>query len=103
MAIDRNSAGAKALSTGSSSLENRVGATGALAVQHAHARFHEAVSRGKLFSASMQAGASLGTSLTATAVTLTLYNPAASGFWLSLLEVGIAITTGLIAAGTSAL
>jgi hypothetical protein len=103
MSIDKNTAGPQALTTGSTSANQRAAATGELVSCEAHGRFHEAASRGKLFSASMQAGASLGTTLAAGAVTLTLYNPLNSGYWLSLIEVGIAITTGLTAASTSAL
>ena len=50
----------------------------------------------------MQAGASLGTALTSTAVTLTLYNPVNSGIWCVLLETTLGITTGLAAAGATA-
>ena len=63
---------------------------GALVVQEAYA---EAVSRGEVFTASMQAAAALGTALTATGVTLTLYNPVGSGVNLAILWVSLAITS----------
>lgn len=70
-------------------------------VQDAHARYHEAAAGRALFSASLQAGAALGTALTATAVTLTLYNPVGSGVNLSVIRGGVAITTA--PAGSAAL
>ena len=80
----------------------RLGRTGEQAVQMAHGGYYEPVSRGKVYHASMQAGASLGTALTATAVTLTLYNPATSGVNLSLMRVRVGVTT-FIAAGAGPL
>lgn len=65
----------------------------------AHGLYYEPVSRGNVYHASMQAGAALGTALTSTAVTLTLYNPLNSGVNLALIEVGVNITTYLAAAG----
>lgn len=82
-------------------LNVRLGKNGELIVGQGHARYHEAVSRGRCFHASMQAGASLGTALTATAVTLTLYNPVNSGVNLSLLRSSVAITTVPGGAGTA--
>lgn len=80
----------------------RSGITSEMIVGDAHARYYEAVSRGVVFGAAMQAGASLGTALTATAVTLTLYNPLGSKVNLVLLEVAMAITTMLAAPGAPA-
>ena len=77
----------------------RIGITGEAIVGDAHARYFEAVSRGTCFHAAMQAGASLGTALTSTAVTLTLYNPIGSKVNLVLLEVALAVTTMLAAPG----
>lgn len=79
----------------------RAAKTGEITVSDAHGRYHEAVSRGRCFHASMQAGASLGTALTGTAVTLTLYNPTSSGILVSLLETTVAITTDLAAAAAT--
>ena len=79
----------------------RVGRTAELIIGNGHGKYHEAVSRGKCFHASMQAGASLGTALTATAVTLTLYNPLNSGVLLALLHASVAITTVPGGAGTA--
>ena len=71
----------------------RAGSMGQLVVADAHGRYYEAASRGNLYAASMQAGAALGTALTATAVTLTLYNPLGSGVLVSLLSCSVAVTT----------
>lgn len=71
----------------------RIGAQAELIAQDAHGRYHEAALRGQLYSAAMQAGAALGTALTATAVTLTLYNPAGSGVNLSIIRGDCAITS----------
>lgn len=79
----------------------RIGAQAEIVAQDAHGRYHEAALRGQLYSAAMQAGAALGTALTATAVTLTLYNPAGSGVNLSIIRGDLAITTA--AAGSAAL
>jgi hypothetical protein len=62
-------------------------------VTQAHGRCHEAASRGALFAASLQAGTALGTALTATAVTFTLYNPAGSNVLLSIQNCAVGITT----------
>lgn len=75
--------------------------TGEIAISDAHGRYHEAVSRGRMYNASIQAGTSLGTVLTLTGVTLTLYNPLASGVLLSLVEVTVALTTDLAAAAAA--
>jgi hypothetical protein len=66
--------------------ELRLTRYGGLAVNHANVRFYDCVSRGNCFVVSQQAAAALGTALTATAVTLTLYNPTASGRNLVLIE-----------------
>ena len=71
----------------------RLGRNGELIIGNGHGKYYEQVARGKCYHASMQAGASLGTALTATAVTLTLYNPLNSGVVLALLHAGVAITT----------
>lgn len=77
----------------------RIGSQGCAIVDDAHAKYFEAVSRGRVFHASMQAGAALGTALTTGAVTLTLYNPLASGVQLVLMEVALTVTTMLAAPG----
>ncbi len=71
----------------------RLGRNGELVIANGHGKYYEQVARGKCYHASMQAGAAMGTALTATAVTLTLYNPVNSGVLLSLLHAGVAITT----------
>lgn len=66
-------------------------------------QYFELARQGRLFMASMQAGASLGTALTATAVTFTLYNPPGSGVYVSLLQCGVTITTeATVAVGAKA-
>jgi len=79
----------------------RLGRNGELIIGNGHGKYHEQVARGKCYHAAMQAGASLGTALTATAVTLTLYNPANSGVLLSLIHANVAITTVPGGAGTA--
>jgi hypothetical protein len=79
----------------------RAGITGEMCVDDTHPKYYEAVSRGNVYHASMQAGASLGTALTATAVTLTLYNPQASGKNLVLISASVGITTVPSGGGTA--
>jgi hypothetical protein len=76
-------------------------ASGALLSLDKHGRYYEIARNGNLYHASMQAGASLGTALTATAVTLTLYNPSGSVVNLALMGVGVAVTTYIAAAGNT--
>lgn len=78
-------------------------ASGAAYVADRHARLYTPARRGNLYNSSMQAGASLGTALTATAVTLTLYNPSGSPVNLALVGVGVSLTTGLSAAGAASI
>jgi hypothetical protein len=66
-------------------------------------KYYEIARQGRIFCASMQAGASLGTALTATAVTFTLYNPSASGVNLSLLQCGVCLSTEVVNAETGIL
>jgi hypothetical protein len=75
----------------------RMGLTGELCVNRAHGKYYEAVSRGNVYSASMQAASSLGLALTATAVTLTLYNPIQSGYLLSLIFVSVSVQFTVVA------
>ena len=72
----------------------RAGATGETVIGQAHARYHEAVSRGRVYCACSQAAVTWGTALTGTAVTYTLYNPVGSGVNLSLLQTSISQITG---------
>lgn len=73
---------------------------GDIVTQDAVGKFYEIARQGRIFVAAMQAGASLGTALTATAVTVTLYNPSGSGVNLSLIQCAIAVTTeATVAAG----
>ena len=84
--------GPQVLSEGGLS-EVRLGRTRELVTVDAHARSHEATSRGLTYHAAIQASAALGTALTASAATLTLYNPVGSGVLLSVLHVSAAILT----------
>ena len=63
----------------------RSGRYGDLFTNSGMGRFYALAKQGKLFCASMQAAANFGTALTATAVTITLYNPSSSGVDLVLL------------------
>jgi hypothetical protein len=63
-----------------------------------NARYWDAVTRGNVFVAELQAAATFGTALTATAVTLTLFNPAGSGKNLVLIEGSASLVT-ITAAG----
>jgi len=76
--------------------------TGALVVGDGHARYCEPIRNGNCYYATSVAAA-LGTALTATAVTLTIYNPVGSTVYLSLLNVTVALTTPPAAAATGAL
>jgi len=68
----------------------------------AHARYQDAILNGNCYYAAMSSGAALGTALTATAVTLTLYNPIGSGVYIVVLEGTLAVTLGLAAAASAA-
>lgn len=70
----------------------RGGRFGEMVTNASIGRYYELAKQGKLFTAAMQAGASLGTALTAAAVTFTLYN-ASKDHNLSLLICGVNITT----------
>lgn len=61
---------------------------GAQRMVHAHARYHEAVARGNVWLAANQAGAALS-NLSATCTGFALSNPASSGKYLVLLQVGL--------------
>jgi hypothetical protein len=76
-----------------SQVNTRLGRLGELFISDSVGKYYELCRRGQIFSAAMQAGASLGTALTSTAVTLTLYNPAGSGVNLVLLQCGVNMTT----------
>ncbi len=80
----------------------RAARSGALVTCDAHARYAEAIRTGNCYYATAVA-ASLGTALTATGVTLTLYNPQNSSVYLSVLHVGVALTTPPAAAAVGAL
>lgn len=71
----------------------RAGRLGELFVSDSVGKYYELCRRGQLFSASLQAPTALGTALTATAVTFTLYNPAGSGVNVVPLQCGIVFDT----------
>lgn len=77
----------------------RLGKTGAAIVGHAHARYYEAVSRGKVFGVANQAGITTQAGLSLTTPALTLYNPAGSGVNGVLLFAG-AIESIVVAAAS---
>lgn len=80
--------------------EGRLTRHKAIAVTDGHARFYDAVQRGNVFMCAQQAAAALGTGLTATAVTLTLYNPSTSPVHLVMMQttlvVPVATTAGFV-------
>lgn len=71
----------------------RAGRSGESVIAQAGGEYEEAASRGQLFCACNQAEVTFGTSLTATAVTFTLYNPVGSLVDLVLLHIGITVRT----------
>jgi hypothetical protein len=74
----------------------RLGNTCEVAVMQSHGDYYDAVKRGFVFGASMQAAAALGTGLTATGVTFTLYN-ASTTKNLVILETHLAVVVGTTA------
>ena len=90
MAFAEGRAGATVVSDGSPR-ELRLGRLGEVITGNAGGKYYELSRRGMIFSSTMQTAASLGTALTATAVTLTLYNPLGSGVNLSMLQCAVAI------------
>ena len=70
----------------------RAGRFGEVITGEAVGKYYEMSKQGRVFCASQQAGAVMGVSLTATAVTVTLFNPSGSGVNLSLLQTSIAFT-----------
>ena len=81
----------------------RAGRFGELITGDAIGKYYELAKQGRLFLASMNAGAVLGTALTATAVTVTLYNPSGSGCNLSVIAGGVSYTTSAAGASTRSL
>lgn len=62
-----------------------------------HGKYFDSVDAGRCFMCAQQAAAALGTALTATAVTVTLYNPIGSGKNLVLLQATLAVVVGTTA------
>jgi hypothetical protein len=75
----------------------RCGRGAELMVSEFMGRYHEATSRGQVFSASTQAAIALST-LSTTATGFILSNPLASGFNLSILDICVALATAPAAA-----
>jgi len=71
----------------------RIGRLGDLVISAASGEYFELAKQNRMFVASQQAGAVFGTALTATAVTLTLFNPTGSGVNLSVIQTSVALTT----------
>lgn len=63
-----------------------------------HARYQEAIARGSCYTGGMASAAAMGTALTATMVTICLYNPQGSGVNLVLLNIS-GQSTGATSAG----
>ena len=95
MAFAEGRVGAITVSDGSPR-EVRLDRFCALVTQDAAGKYYELSKQGRIFCGAMAAGASLGTALTATAVTLTLYNPSTSGVNVSLLQCSICLTTEVV-------
>jgi hypothetical protein len=88
------------LGDGNTPTTGRQGTTGEAIVGHAHGAYHEAASRGVLFSAQeVGSGSAPGTSLGTTAC-LSLYNPPNSGKKLSIIRVSLGYISGTLGAGT---
>ncbi len=68
----------------------RLGRLGELYTGECVGKYFELARRGQCYMASMQAAASLGTALTATAVTITLFNPLGSGVNGAILQCTVA-------------
>lgn len=73
---------------------------GAAVVAGGGGKYTEGVLQGNCFWATA-VGASLGTALTGTAVTLTVYNPLGSGVYAAILQASFGITTQITAATNS--
>ncbi len=71
----------------------RIGRTGELIMAQAFGEYEEMASRGQVYTACNQSVITFGTSLTATAVTFTLYNPVGSLVDLVILQIGITAIT----------
>lgn len=75
-----------------SEIPNRLGRHSSQADTDSHAGYGDSVGRGNCFVASTQSHVNFGVALTATAVTLTLYNPNGSGKNLVLLEAAATVS-----------
>lgn len=83
-----------------SEINPRAGKQGQLIVQDAHGRYHEAVSRGRVWTASIAAaGVAPGTAI-GTTPALYLHNPIGSGFNLSVLKTTGGYISGTLGAGS---
>src|SRR5690242_6307354 len=83
--------GDRIVANGSENLA-RSGRFGELIVSESVGKYYELSKQGRIFTTARQAGAAMGTALTATAVTLMLYNPSGSGVNLAILHSTVALT-----------
>lgn len=81
----------------------RQGRLGELIDGNSVGKYYELGRRGQMFTASMQAAASLGTALTASAVTLTLWNPIGSTVNLAILQTAVNVTAITSAANAASI
>jgi hypothetical protein len=65
---------------------------GSLVTQDSVGKFYELARQGRVFTGALQSGTALGTALTSSAVTFTLYNPSGSGVNLSILQTQMTLT-----------
>lgn len=94
--------GPTAKADGSVALRGRVDKTNARVITNAHGVYHEAASRGRIFTGSNLLGTAVTTQagLSATTPALTLSNPTNSGYYASLLQITIALNAAPAAATT---
>jgi hypothetical protein len=78
----------------------RMGKTGELSVGQVHGANFEAVSRGNVYTATNQTGATSAAGLSATAPAMILHNPVGSGVNLSLIYAGCTHTVAFAAGAT---
>ncbi len=87
-------AGASFVADGATALRERRDKTNASVVAAAHAQYHEAASRNRVYAACNQTVITFGTALTATGVTFHLCNPIGSTVDLVVLQTTLTVLTG---------
>lgn len=78
----------------------RLAKTGEVVASDAHGRYYEAASRGKLYYSASQAAQAISVALATTYTGNMLSNPLGSGYNLSLLQVGLALSVAPAAIAT---